>query len=229
MSAAVVYVVDDDPSVRKSLSRLLKLAGYRGETFGTAEEFLALMPRDTSACPVFGCPSPQACRVTSHADAGCLVVDIKMPGISGLELQESIRRLGCLLPVVLITGHGDIAMGVNAMKSGAVDFLPKPFTDEQLLGAIALALEKYRAGAAAGRELSLLKARLATLTPREYEVLQHIISGQLNKQVAADLGTVEQTIKVHRARVMEKLQAASFADLVRMAERAGIPVPLPPG
>lgn len=197
----IVFVVDDDPSVRKSLGRLLKSAGYSVEVYASAAEY---QQRE------------RFCGV------GCLVLDVQLPGLNGLELQKAMAGSENDLPVVFITGHGDIPMSVRAMKAGAVDFIPKPFGDEAFLRAIGTALEKCRAERTARLERAEIKRRLATLTPREHEVLRHVVSGQMNKQVAGDLGTAEKTIKVHRARVMEKMKAASLAELVRMADKLGI-------
>jgi FixJ family two-component response regulator len=154
---------------------------------------------------------------------GCLLLDVSMPGLDGLDLQAALAARGSAIPIVFLTGHGDVPMTVQAMKRGALDFLTKPVDDADLLEAIRVAIQKDAAQRRAQAELDDILQRLATLTPREREVLAHVVSGQLNKQIAGDLGTVEQTIKVHRARVMEKMRAQSVADLVRMAERAGIP------
>jgi len=197
----VIFVVDDDPSVRKSLQRLLTVCGYRVQTFGSAREFLQARPGDTPAC---------------------LVLDIRLSGLNGLELQQALAAEGRALPIVFITGHGDIPMSVQAMKAGAVDFLPKPFTEQALLGAIEEALAKSRREGTANSELAGLKARLATLSPREAEVFRHVVTGRLNKEIAAALGIAEQTVKVHRGRVMDKLRVQSVADLARLAEKAGI-------
>lgn len=196
-----VFVVDDDPSVLKGLRRLLVAAGLNVETFGSPQEFLE-RPEVTGL--------------------GCLVLDVAMPGLNGMELQEALDARGSLLPIIFLTGHGDIPMSVRAIKRGAVDFLTKPVDDEDLLAAIRNAFDKGRALRQARAEMADIERRMATLTPREREVLAHMVSGRLNKQIAADLGTVEKTIKVHRARVMEKMQVRSLAELVRLAERARI-------
>jgi len=198
----IVFVVDDDASVRKSLSRLLRSGGYTAETFASATEFLASGRHQQSPA--------------------CLVLDVRMPGLTGMELQERLRALKSALAIIFITGHGDIPMSVEAMKGGAVDFLPKPFDDTQLLAAVAKAIAKSAHDRQTRGEIESIQERLATLTPREREVLELVVRGMLNKQVAADLGTVEKTIKVHRARVMEKMQVQSLAELVRLAERVGI-------
>lgn len=196
-----VYLVDDDASVLKALRRLLSGAGWSVEAFRSPQEFL-----------------------DRHRDdgPGCLVLDVAMPGLNGLELQEALDARGSLLPIIFLTGHGDIPMSVRAIKRGAVDFLTKPVDGEDLFAAIRVAFGKGQALREARAEMDGIERRLATLTLREREVLAHIVSGRLNKQIAADLGTVEKTIKVHRARVMEKMQVRSLAELVRLAERAGI-------
>jgi FixJ family two-component response regulator len=200
----VVYVVDDDPSVVKSLERLLRSVGYQVETFTSALEFLD-----------FG-----------HRDApGCLILDVQMPELSGLELQERLAAREITLPIVFITGHGTVPMSVQAMKAGAVDFLQKPFLDKDLLDVIGGVVATDRQGKQEQRNLRKLRERLKTLTPREYEVFGLVVTGMLNKQIAFDLGTSEKTIKVHRARAMEKLGAESLAGLVRIAERLGIRPP----
>jgi len=198
---ATVFVVDDELSVRQSLSRLLRATGLNVTTFDTAQAFLESY-------------DPRA--------PGCLVLDLTMPGLTGLELQEALAARGSLLPIIFLTGHGDLPSGVKAMKRGAVDFLGKPVDGAELIEAVRSGIEKDRIARRADAELTEIRRRLATLTPREYEVLCHVVSGKLNKQIAADLGTVEKTIKVHRSRVMEKVKAASLAELVRMAQRAGI-------
>lgn len=196
-----VFLVDDDDSVRRGLRRLLAANGWRVEAFGSPAEFLAHFSADL---------------------AGCLVLDVAMPGLNGLELQQALAARGSTLPIVFLTGHGDIPMSVQAMKRGAIDFLTKPVHEDDLLAAIEHAVEHGRAARAAQDELAEIERRLATLTPREREVMVHVVAGKLNKQIAADLGTVEKTVKVHRARVLRKMQARSLADLVRFAERAGI-------
>ena len=196
-----VFIVDDDPAVLKSLSRLLRANQVNVVTFGSPQEFLE--------------------RYDPHTP-GCLVLDVAMPGLNGLELQEALRVKGSAIPIIFLTGHGDIPMSVQAMKGGALDFLTKPVHDKDLLKAVEAALEKDRIERQSRAELDDIHERLATLTPREREVLIHVVSGQLNKQIAYDLGTVEKTIKVHRARVMEKMKVGSVAELVRLTERAGI-------
>jgi|SRR5687767_6212987 len=196
-----VFIVDDDPAVLKSLSRLLRANQVNVVTFGSPQEFLE--------------------RYDPHTP-GCLVLDVAMPGLNGLELQEALTAKGSAIPIIFLTGHGDIPMSVQAIKGGALDFLTKPVHDNDLLKAVEAALEKDRIERQSRAELDDIQERLATLTPREREVLIHVVSGQLNKQIAYDLGTVEKTIKVHRARVMEKMKVGSVAELVRLTERAGI-------
>ena len=199
-----VFVVDDDPSVLKGLSRLLRSAGWQAATYGSPEEFLSQY---------------------DPAVPGCLVLDVAMPGVDGLELQRRLVDAGCPLPIVFITGHGDIPTSVRAMRAGALNFLSKPVNDDDLLGAVREAVEKDGVARRAQRDMAVVRERLATLTPREREVLEQVVAGKLNKQIAGDLGTVEKTIKVHRARVMEKMGARSLAELARMGERLGIGVP----
>jgi len=194
-----VFLVDDDASVRRALARLLKSAGHQVQTFASAREFLG-----TNA---------------DTEEAACLVLDVRMPGLTGIDLQRELQTMNRNLPIVFITGHGDIPMSVKAMKGGAVDFLPKPVKDTDLLRAIAQALARAHHDRVERRELEQIQQRVKKLTPREREVMSLVVRGLLNKQIAFDLGTVEKTIKVHRARVMEKMQVQSLADLVRLAEK----------
>jgi len=200
---AVVFVVDDEVSVRRSLARLLRAAGYHVEAYGSAREFLQRPP---------------------HEGVGCLVLDVQMPELNGLELQRALTVADRCLPIVFITGHGDIPTSVRAMRAGATDFLSKPFTETDLFDAIARALERSRQEWPRQLAADEAKRLLATLTPREHEVLLHVITGELNKQIAAAIGASEKTVKVHRGRVMHKLQVQSVADLVRLCEKAGIRV-----
>lgn len=199
-----VFVVDDDPSVLKGLSRLLRSAGWQAATYSSPDEFL---------------------RQYDPAAPGCLVLDVAMPRVDGFELQRRLVDAGCPLPIVFITGHGDIPTSVRAMRAGALNFLAKPVNDDDLLGAVREAVETDGVARSAQRDMALVRKRLATLTPREREVLEQVVAGKLNKQIAGDLGTVEKTIKVHRARVMEKMGARSLAELARMGERLGIGAP----
>lgn len=201
--SATVFLVDDDASVRRALARLIKSAGHRVEAFASACDFLNRRP-----------------AVDGPA---CLVLDIRMPGLTGLDLQGELQKNDSILPIIFITGHGDIPMSVKAMKAGAVDFLPKPVNDAVLLRTIEQALARAVREGAELAERKDIQRRLDTLTPRERQVLEHVIGGQLNKQIAFDLGTVERTIKVHRARVMAKMHVGSLAELVRIAEKVGIP------
>jgi FixJ family two-component response regulator len=201
MPSATVFVIDDDTNVRASLQGLLKSAGLRSKSFETAEQFLEEEP----------CSGPS-----------CLILDVSLPGISGLEFQERMRKTGRQIPIVFITGHGDIPMSVRAMKAGALEFLTKPFDDGQLLSAVEQALEQDAAARQMQAHLDDLRSRYKLLTAREQEVMALVVTGLLNKQVAAELGTSEITIKVHRARIMNKMQAGSLAELVRMAESLGI-------
>jgi FixJ family two-component response regulator len=196
-----VFIIDDDASVRKSLSRLLRSAGFEVETFASAELFLK----------------------REHYDGiGCLVLDVRMPGISGIDLQDELSKADYSMPIVFITGHGNIPMGVHAIKKGAVDFLAKPFEDEDLLQAVREAITKDTQGKKEYAEVHEVRERIALLTARERDVLRYVITGMLNKQIAYELGIAEKTVKVHRGRIMEKLGVDSVADLVRLAEKAGI-------
>jgi FixJ family two-component response regulator len=199
-----VFVVDDEASVRKSLGRLLKAAGFRVEVFASAGEFLRRQP---------------------DLGGGCVVLDVQMPDLNGLDLQKALAAADRPLPIIFITGHGDIPTSVRAMKAGATDFLAKPFDQKDLLAAIGRALQQSQKESKGYDESAEAKRRLATLTPREGEVLLHVLAGLLNKQIAAALGASEKTIKVHRGRVMHKMQVQSVADLVRLCEKAGVRVP----
>jgi FixJ family two-component response regulator len=198
---AIVWVVDDDASVREALRSLIRSAGLRVETLASADEFLAR--------PRVEAPS-------------CLVLDVRMPCLSGLDLQKRMAEINLQIPIVFITGHGDVRTSVRAMKAGAVEFLTKPFDDRDLLEAIQQAIKGDREARQHQAELGELRARYESLTPREREVMGRVVSGLLNKQVAAELGTSEITIKVHRAQVMHKMHADSLADLVRMSEKLEI-------
>jgi len=195
---ATVFVVDDDTSVRTALKRLIKSLGFKVETFDSAQAFLKHGPHDGPAC---------------------LVLDVRMPGMSGIELQEQLTSAGLGMPIIFITGHGNIPMSVKAMKAGAVDFIEKPFEDQKLIDAINIAIKKSKKFRTKQAELKDIQRRVDSLTPREHEVFILVVSGMLNKQIAFDLGMSEKTVKVHRARVMGKMKAKSLADLVRMAER----------
>jgi FixJ family two-component response regulator len=200
-STPVVFVVDDDAAIRKAVSRLLHSAEIAVAVFASPAEFLAAYDPDAS---------------------GCLLLDVEMPDLNGLELQERLGGRDAMLPIIFLSGHADIPISVQAMKAGATDFLTKPVKDSVLLAAVRAAFARNHAARTVRAELEEIAARLATLTPREREVLQHVAAGQLNKQIASDLGTVEQTIKVHRARVMEKMKVQSVAELVRLVERTRI-------
>ena len=197
----VVVVVDDDAGVRQMISRMVRSVGLRVETYGSVQEFLDLYdPRQ----------------------AGCLVLDVRMPGQSGLDLQERLAALEVPLPIIFITGHGDIAMGVRAMKRGALDFIEKPFQDQVLLDAIHAALARAAEMHEAAQARDDARQRLAMLTPREREVLALVVDGLANKQIAAQLGTAEQTIKMHRSRLMKKMEADSLPALLRLAQLGGV-------
>lgn len=198
---AIVYVVDDDASFRKSLLRLLKAHGFAAQAYDSAPDFLKSGLADR---------------------AGCLVLDVRMPGLSGLDLQEELARADCAMPVIFLTGHGDIPMSVQAMKKGAVDFLTKPVDEDSLLEAVRNALSRNEKQLRERAEIEAVRGRVGALTEREFEVMRHVIAGQLNKQIGDRLGVVEKTIKVHRARVMEKMGVPSVAELVRLCSLAGI-------
>ena len=201
--APIVFIVDDDPSVREALSSLIRSVGLRAQTFASAQEFLPHAHPDTSAC---------------------LVLDVRLKGWSGLDLQRELGDIGERIPIIFITGHGDIPMSVNAMKAGAIEFLVKPFRDQDLLDAIAQGLRRNEAERQSSDELAELQGRFQALTAREREVALHIVNGLLNKQVAAELGLSEITIKVHRHNVMGKMNARSLPELVRMIEKLLDPV-----
>jgi FixJ family two-component response regulator len=206
-SDAIIAIVDDDPSAREGLSSLVRSAGWRAETFASAQEFLAR-------------PGGQA--------PSCLVLDLQMPGLSGLDLQKRIAEVGLEVPIVFLTGHGNIPSSVKAMKAGAVEFLTKPFEEEKLLQAIEEAIECDRRTRQQHAELRELRDRYASLTAREQQVMQQVVSGLLNKQIAAELNITEFTVKIHRGHVMRKMRADSVADLVRMAESLRISSPKRP-
>jgi FixJ family two-component response regulator len=199
---AVVFVVDDDSSVREAIRNLIMLVGLRVETFGTAQEFLRSERPDVP---------------------GCVVLDVELPGLSGLDLQRELAAHGVKLPIIFITGYGDIPMSVRAMKAGALEFLTKPFRDQDLLDAIQQALARDRAARQHSRESAELRDRFDALTSREREVMSLVVAGWLNKQIGFELGISEITVKIHRGRVMNKMGARSLAELVKMTERLEIP------
>ena len=194
----VVFVVDDDPSIRSSLKFLMSSVGLQVEGFDSAD---ALLKRNLPDAP------------------GCLILDVRLRGLSGLDFQRQLAARNCHIPIIFITGHGDIPMSVRAMKAGAVEFLTKPFRDQDLLDAVRIALEKDRERRERKKEVSDLKERYNSLTPREQEVISMVVSGMLNKQIADQLATAENTVKVHRSRAMEKMQAQSVAELVKMIDK----------
>jgi len=201
-AAPIVFVVDDDPPVRRAIKRLIGSVGLQVELFGSALEFLASKRPDAPSC---------------------LVLDIRLPGMSGLDCQRELAKANIRIPIIFITAHGDIPMTVRAMKVGAVEFLTKPFRDQDLLDAIQVALERDRARHQEEAEIATLRTHLESLTQREREVLPLVVSGLLNKQIAGEIGTSETTVKVHRSRLMRKMGADSLAELVRLAGRIGIP------
>jgi FixJ family two-component response regulator len=199
---AVVFVVDDDASMRRSLETLLRSVGHDVRLFSTAQEFT---------------------QATRPDAPGCLVLDVRLPGTSGLTFQQELAKAGVALPVIFITGHGDVPMTVRAMKAGAAEFLTKPFDDQVLIDAIHAAIERDRARRHDAASLAVLQARYHELTERERQVMKLVVAGRANKQIAAELGLSVVTVKVHRGQVMRKMQAKSVAELVRMADRLGVP------
>jgi FixJ family two-component response regulator len=200
----IVFVVDDDQATRDSLKTLIRSVQLGVELFASTTEFLAAKRPDVPSC---------------------LVLDVRLPGISGLDFQHKLAQSGIHIPIIFITGHGDIPMSVRAMKAGAVEFLTKPFRDQDLLDAIQIALEKDRARRLRDAEIAVLQTRVASLTPRERQVFPLVVSGLLNKQIGAEIGISEASAKVHRSQLMRKMGADSLPELVRMAEKMGIPVP----
>jgi FixJ family two-component response regulator len=205
--APIVFVVDDDPSVRRAIKVLLESVGLAVELFGSAKEFLLGRPADSPSC---------------------LVLDIRLPGVSGLDFQRQLAEAKINIPIIFISAHGDVPMTVRAMKAGAIEFLTKPFRDQDLLDAVQVALEGDRARRQREADIATLRERFESLTPREREVLPWVVSGLLSKQIADAIGTSEASVKVHRSQLMRKMAADSVADLVRMAEKMGIPIPKKP-
>ena len=206
-STPVVFVIDDDVSLRESLEALIRHAGWKPETFSSAQEFLSRARDETPSC---------------------LVLDVELPDLNGLEVQERVAADAMEMPIIFITGHGDIPMSVRAMKAGAAEFLTKPFAPDVLLTAVRRALERSRVALAQASDLKRLKQHYASLTPREREVFVWVVAGLLNKQVGAELGMTEATVKAHRGQVMQKMKADSLADLVRIASRLELPLPSRP-
>ena len=201
-AAPLVFVIDDDPSVRSSLKFLLSTVGLQAETFESADSFLRRKPADI---------------------ASCLVLDVRLPGLSGLDFQRELATRNICIPIIFLTGHGDIPMSVRAMKAGAVEFLTKPFRDQDLLDAVRVALDRDRTRRKQDKEVTDLRHRFDTLTSREQEVVSMVVAGMLNKQIAAELGTAESTVKVQRSKAMEKMQAESLADLIKMIQKVQPP------
>jgi FixJ family two-component response regulator len=197
----VVFIIDDDPSMLQAIKTLVETIGIKGITFSSGQEFLQSNLPDVPSC---------------------LVLDVRLPGLSGLNLQRELSERGAQIPIIFVTGHGDIPMSVQAMKAGAVEFLTKPFRDQDLLDAIEQAIELDRASRSQRDEIAAFKRRHETLTVREREVMYLVVAGLLNKQIASELGTSEKTVNVHRSHVMQKMQAKSLAELIRMAEKIGI-------
>ena len=198
---SIVFLIDDDPSARRGLSRLISVAGFNTQAFASAEDFLA---------------SPH------HSGPGCIILDVKMPGLSGPDLQAQMNKSEYSMPIIFISGHGDVPMTAQAMKEGALDFLTKPVDRDHLLNAIRNALDKDRTSRQAYTELQQIRAKLAKLTPREFEVMKFVVAGLLNKQIGYALGIAEDTVKIHRGRMMSKMGVVSVADLVRLTQKAGV-------
>ena len=205
-SQPIVFIIDDDISVRDGISDLLRSVGLDAHTYGSTQEFVSSKRPDAS---------------------GCIILDVRLPGRSGLDFQQTLRELGIRLPVIFITGHGDIPISVRAMKSGAIEFLTKPINEQQLLDAVQAGIELDRANRQDDALATELRARFDSLTPREREIMSLVVSGKLNKQIGFQVGLSEMTVKVHRSHVMQKMQAKSVVDLVRMADKLGVSAPKP--